>query len=50
MIPEYALKLDLKVCSTNIKAQKISVSIFEIFEMALVNFQVEDKIGLAQYF
>lgn len=50
MIPGYALKLDLKVYSTNIKAQKISVSILEIFEIALVNFQVKDKISLTQYF
>ena len=38
MILNYALKLGLKVCYTNIGAQKIDGSIFEIFEMVLANF------------
>ena len=44
MISEYALKLSLKVCSTNVRAQKINSSIFETFEIVLASFQVEDKL------
>lgn len=47
MTPKYTLKLDLKICSTNIKAQKIDGSIFEMFEMILTSFQIEDKLGQA---
>ena len=38
----YASKLDLKVRSTYVKAQKINGSIFKIFEIVLTSFQVEN--------
>lgn len=46
----YALKLGLKICFTNIKAQKIYSSIFRIFEMVFTSFQLEDKLGKAWFF
>lgn len=36
--PAYVSKLDLKVQATNIKAQKIDDSIFQMFEMVLTSF------------
>lgn len=48
--PEYALKLDLKVCHTNIKAQKIDSFTLKTFKIVLASFQVEDKLKRAQYF
>ena len=50
MIPEYALKLGLKVCSINIGAKKIDSFIIKIFEIILASFQVENKLGRAQFF
>lgn len=47
---EYTLKLDLNVCFTNIKAQKINTSIFKIFGINLANFQIKNKLNQAQYF
>lgn len=49
MIPEYTLKLGLKVYHTNVRAQKINNSIFETFEIVLANFQVKDKQNRTQY-
>ena len=46
----YAAKLGLKVRKTDIKAQKINGSTLETFEMVLVDFQVEDKLGRARFF
>lgn len=46
----YIAKLDLKICSTNIGAQKIDSSTLKIFEIFLTSFQKKDKLGLAQYF
>ena len=43
----YTLKLSLKIYLTNIKVEKIDSSILEIFEMVLINFKVEDKLGRA---
>lgn len=48
--PAYALKLRLKVCYINVKAQKINSSTFKIFIMILVSFQGKDKQGQDQYF
>ena len=49
MILAYASKLSLIVYHTNFKAEKIDSSILETFEMVLANFQVEDKLGRAQF-
>lgn len=38
MFLEYALKLDLKICQTSIRAQKTDDSIFKVFKIVLVNF------------
>lgn len=46
----YIANLDLKVHSTNVKAQKINSSNFEIFKMILANFQVEDKFEKTWFF
>lgn len=46
----YASKLGLKVCSTNIRAQKIDNSTLEMFGIILASFYIEDKLGQAQYF
>ena len=50
MTPGYALKLGLKVCPTNGRAQKIDESTPETFEIVLASFQVEDKLGKARFF
>ena len=50
MISRYALKLGLKVCSTNVKVQKISISILETFEIILASFQVENTLVKARFF
>ena len=49
MTPAYASKLSLKVHHTDIGAQKIDGSTLEIFGIVLANFQVEDKLGRAQF-
>lgn len=46
----YTLKLGLKVCFTNIKAQKTDDSIFKIFKIVLASFKVENKLGRPQFF
>ena len=50
MTPGYASKLGLKVCPTNVGAQKINGFTFETFEMVLASFQVEDKLGRPWFF
>ena len=50
IILAYALKLALKVYSTNVEAQKIDGSTFEIFEIVLASLLVEDKLGKARLF
>ena len=47
MTLSYTLKLSLKICLINIKAQKIDNSIFEIFEMVLANFSIENILNWA---
>ena len=47
--PAFVAKLDLKVRKIDIKAQKIDGSIFIIFKMASINFQVEDKLDKIQF-
>ena len=41
---KYALKLSLKVCSTNIRAQKNDRSRFEMLKIDLASFQVKNKL------
>lgn len=43
--PNYSDKLGLKVCFTNVEAQKIDDSTLQMFEIVLASFQVEDKLG-----
>ena len=50
MTPGYASKLGLKVRPTNVGAQKIDGSTFEMFGMVLASFQVEDTLGRAWFF
>lgn len=45
--PRYNSKLGLKVCLTNVEAQKIDGSSFDIFEIVLASFQVKDKLDQA---
>lgn len=46
----YVAKLGFKIRSTDVKAQKIDDSTFEIFKIVLTSFQVKDKIKKAQLF
>ena len=46
----YTNKLGLQNRKTNIGAQKIDGSLFEIYKMVIVTFQVIDKLGKAQFF
>ena len=51
MILEYNLKkLGLKICSINVKMQKINDSIFKTFEMILTSYQIENKLEKAWFF
>lgn len=50
MTSAYAAKIRLKVCPTNVEAQKINGSTLDIFKIVLANFRIEDKLGHAQYF
>ena len=43
MTPAYALKLGLKIRKTDIGAQKIDGSTFDIFGIVLADFQIEGK-------
>ena len=47
---EYVLKLDLKVCLTNVKAQKIDNSTFKTFKIVLTSFQIENMLQSAKFF
>ena len=46
----YIAKLGLKICSTNIGAQKIDGSLFKTFRMIIAGFQVEDKLDRTWFF
>lgn len=50
MMPVYVLKLGLKVCYINVKAQKINSSTIEIFKIVLTCFQIWDKLKKFQFF
>lgn len=50
MTSEYTLKLDLKIRSTNVKAQKIDGFSLNIFGIVLAKFQKENKLGRVQFF
>ena len=50
MTPAYALKLGLRACHTNGRAQKIDGSTLQTFGMVLASFQVEDKLEKARLF
>ena len=50
MTPAYASKLGLRVYHTNIGAQQIDSSIFEIFEMVLASFKMEDMLERIRFF
>ena len=50
MTPAYVSKLGLQARNTNVGAQKIDGSIFQMFGIVLVDFQVEDKLKKAQFF
>ena len=43
-------KLDLKTWKTNIEAHKIDDSILKTFEIVIIGFQVEDKVGRSRFF
>lgn len=47
MTPGYALKLGVKIFSTNIGVWKIDSFTVTMFEMVLANFQVEDILNQA---
>lgn len=50
MTPAYAASLKLKVRPTNIAAQKIDDSIFQMFGMVFASFQVKDKLRKVWFF
>ena len=50
MTPGYASKLGLKICHTNVGAQKIGGSTLVTFGIVLTSFQIEDKLGRARFF
>lgn len=50
MIVAYNLKLYLKIYCTNVRAQKINKSTFEIFEIVLASIQVENKLKKTCFF
>ena len=50
MTPAYASKLGLRVCHTDIGAQKIDGSTLQTFGMVLANFRMEDKLGRTRFF
>lgn len=50
MTPAYAAKLGLKVCKTNVSAQKIDGSSLATYEMVIAAFQLLDKLGRARFF
>lgn len=50
MTLKYVIKLGLKICSTNVRAQKIDSFALKTFRMILTSFEVEDKLGWARFF
>lgn len=46
----YAANLDLKIWPTNIGAQKIYNSIFEIFKMIQTSFQIHDNLKISRFY
>lgn len=50
IILAYAAKLGLKTYYIDVKAQKIDSSIFETLKIALISFQIENKLGWAWFF
>ena len=50
MILGYALKLGLKICTINVRIQKINGSIFKIFKTVLANFEIENKFEKPRFF
>ena len=48
--PNFALNLDFYIRKTNVRAQKINGSIFEVFEMVIADFWVENKCGRPKIF
>ena len=50
MAPAYAAKLSLKICSTNVEAQKIDGLSFRTFGILIASFQVNDRLGRARFF
>ena len=50
MNPAFAQKLCLHIRKTNVGAQKINGSPFEIFKIIIADFQVEDKVGRPRFF
>lgn len=50
MTLRYIAKLALKICNINIEAKKIDGPIFEMFEIVIASFQIEDKFKKAWFF
>ena len=50
MNPNFAQKLGLKIWKTNVGAQKIDSSTLEIFEMIIIDFQIEGKTNRLRFF
>ena len=50
MTPAYAKQLGFQVWRTDVRTQKIDGSLLQTFRMVIVGFQVEDKLGRAQFF
>ena len=50
MTPTYAKQLGFQVQKIDVKARKIDSSLLWTFEMVIAGFQVEDKLGRAQFF
>lgn len=48
--PAFAFKLALKICHTNVWAQKIHGFIFKMFEIVLASFWMDNKFGQACFF
>lgn len=50
MTPVYTSKLGLTIRPTNVGAQKIDDSTFEIFGIVLASFQIENKLESTRFF
>lgn len=48
--PAFTSKLGFKICSTNVRAQKIDGSTLQTFGIVLTSFQIKDKFGQARFF